>query len=120
MDRRGAFVTGAASGLGRAIAHRLASDGLEVVVSDIDDQGGAKVVAEIESHGGAASYVHCDVADLHSVREATALALEQCDIGVLVNNAGFDEPDFFLNTDPGSWGRLIAVDLMGVLNCTHA
>lgn len=116
-----AFVTGAGSGLGRAIAHRLAADGFEVVVTDIDDAAGAVVAKEITSEGSGASYQRCDVADLGSVQEATKAVLEQHGaIDCLVNNAGFDEPDFFLQTDPAMWQRLIAVDLIGVLNCTFA
>jgi 2-hydroxycyclohexanecarboxyl-CoA dehydrogenase len=64
--------------------------------------------------------VHCDVADRASVKSAADRAVSDgFEIQVLVNNAGFDEPDFFLETDPASWDRLIAVDLVGVLNCTY-
>jgi 2-hydroxycyclohexanecarboxyl-CoA dehydrogenase len=121
MEGKVAFVTGAGSGLGRAIAHRLAADGFEVAVTDIDDEAGTTVVKEITGDGGEASYHHCDVADLSSVQAATEAVLgERGSIDCLVNNAGFDDPDFFLRTDPASWQRLIAVDLIGVLNCTHA
>lgn len=115
-----AFVTGGASGLGRAIAQRLGSDGFTVVVADIADENAALVSKEIEGAGGRAVAVHCDVADRSSVavaaREVTEAGLA---VDVLVNNAGFDQPDFFLRTDPGSWDRLVAVNLMGVLNCTY-
>ena len=119
MEQRGAFVTGGGSGLGRAIAHRLAGDGFTVAIADIDEEAGAKVVAEIEGADGSAFFVHCDVADMASVKAATDRALEQIDVGVLVNNAGFDEPDFFLQTDPARWDRLLGVVLVGVLNCTY-
>jgi 2-hydroxycyclohexanecarboxyl-CoA dehydrogenase len=114
-----AFVTGGASGLGKAISLRLAQDGFDVVVADIADENATLVAKEIEEAGGRAIAVHCDVADRSSVEaardEVRAAGLE---VQVLVNNAGFDEPDFFLNTNPDRWDRLIAVDLMGVLNCT--
>lgn len=110
MAQRTAFVTGGASGLGAAIAERLAAEGFSVVVGDIDEAGGRAKASEI---GG--SFVRCDVSDIGSVREAVPEALD-----LLVNNAGFDEPAFFLDTDPELWQRLVAVNLMGVLNCTHA
>ncbi|HZA19833.1 MAG TPA: SDR family NAD(P)-dependent oxidoreductase, partial [Actinomycetota bacterium] len=113
---RVAFVTGAASGLGRAIALRLASEGFTVAVTDIDRERGPAVVAEIEVSGGRASFLRCDVGDVDSVGAARDGAVERFGgIDCLVNNAGFDRPDFFLQTDPGSWEPLIRVNLFGVL-----
>jgi 2-hydroxycyclohexanecarboxyl-CoA dehydrogenase len=118
---RVAFVTGAGSGLGRAIAHRLAADGSSVAVTDINEEAAAKVVAEIESEGGTALAQLCDVADRGSVKTATdAVVAELGGIDALVNNAGFDEPEFFLQSDPDSWDRVVAVVMMGTLNCTFA
>jgi 2-hydroxycyclohexanecarboxyl-CoA dehydrogenase len=116
MDRKIALVTGAGSGLGRSIAHRLASDGFRVVVTDIDETGGEKVAAEIAELGHESFFFKCDVTDRNSIQAVTS-ELEAID--VLVNNAGFDRPDFFLNTEPDLWDRLIEVNLKGVLNCTH-
>ncbi len=116
MDRKIALVTGAGSGLGRSIAHRLAADGFDVAVTDIDETGGEKVVAEIAESGGQARFLRCDVTDRASIEGA----LSELDVvDVLVNNAGFDRPDFFLNTQPQLWDDLIEVNLKGVLNCTH-
>lgn len=91
-----------------------------VAVTDIDPDGGAKVVAEIAAGGGRGAFWACDVADRSSVEAAAAAVVDASEgIDVLVNNAGFDEPAFFLQSDPASWDRLIAVDLLGVLNCTY-
>ncbi|MDQ3958302.1 MAG: SDR family oxidoreductase [Actinomycetota bacterium] len=120
MRERVAFVTGAGSGLGLAISHRIASSGATVVVAEIDPAKGPEAVAALESAGGSAFFVECDVADLDSVRSAAEGAVERAGgIDVLVNNAGFDLPGFFLQTDPGTWRSLIAVNLEGVLNCTY-
>lgn len=120
-DGRVAFVTGAGSGLGRAIALRLASDGFTVAVTDVDGERGATVATDIEASGGRASFLECDVGDAGSVGTARDGAVELFGgIDCLVNNAGFDRPDFFLQTDPGSWEPLLRVNLIGVLNCTHA
>jgi 2-hydroxycyclohexanecarboxyl-CoA dehydrogenase len=118
---RNAFVTGAGSGLGRAIALRLSAEGFAVAVTDIDRERGAAVVAEIEGSGGRALFLECDVGYGDSVRAARDGAIEALGgIDCLVNNAGFDTPDFFLRTDPASWEPLIRVNLIGVLNCIHA
>lgn len=91
-----------------------------VAVTDIDPDGGAKVVGEITAGGGRGAFWACDVADRSSVEAAAAAVVDASEgIDVLVNNAGFDEPAFFLQSDPASWDRLIAVDLLGVLNCTY-
>jgi NAD(P)-dependent dehydrogenase (short-subunit alcohol dehydrogenase family) len=81
-----ALVTGATSGLGRAIALQLARDGADVTVHGRDAARGVQVVEEIQSQGGNAHFVEGDLADTASV---TALARQVGDIDILVNNAGF-------------------------------
>jgi NAD(P)-dependent dehydrogenase (short-subunit alcohol dehydrogenase family) len=80
-----ALVTGATSGIGRAVALQLARDGAEVVVHGRDAARGAEVVAEISAAGGKAEFV---AADLSDPAGATHLASEGGDIDILVNNAG--------------------------------
>lgn len=116
MDGRTIFVTGAGSGLGRAIARRCARDGAFVAVTDVAEDAGRRVVEEIEGDGGRAAFFECDVTSIPSIRGAAEAAGE---VDALVNNAGFDKPRFFLETDPASWDDMIAVNLKGVLNCTY-
>jgi 2-hydroxycyclohexanecarboxyl-CoA dehydrogenase len=112
LEGRRALVTGGASGIGAAVAARLAAEGAEVWVGDVDVEGAERVAGEIAGHA-----VELDVTDLESARAAVA-AVGTPD--VLVNNAGTDEFGFFTYTTPEQWRKVIGVCLYGVLNCTHA
>jgi 2-hydroxycyclohexanecarboxyl-CoA dehydrogenase len=112
LERRKALVTGGAGGIGVAIARRLAAEGAEVWVGDLNEEGAAEVAADI---GGNA--VVLDVTDHDSARAALEAS---GGVDVLVNNAGVDEFGFFNQTTPDMWDRVLAVNLNGVLNCTHA
>ena len=110
---RRALVTGGASGIGAAIAARLAADGAAVVIGDIDD---AAAKARAGECGGEA--VHLDVTDADSARAAVYGAGP---FDILVNNAGIDHPGvFFTDVTPEQWRRLLAVNLEGVFACTQA
>jgi NAD(P)-dependent dehydrogenase (short-subunit alcohol dehydrogenase family) len=86
LDGKVALVTGATSGIGRAVAVQLAAQGATVVVHGRDAARGGAVVAEIENAGGSARFVG---ADLSEPAEALRLAEEVGDVDILVNNAGF-------------------------------
>jgi 2-hydroxycyclohexanecarboxyl-CoA dehydrogenase len=113
LEGRKALVTGGASGIGAAIARRLAAEGAEVTIGDLDVQGAAQVAGEFSGLA-----VELDVTDLASAQAAVDSAGPPIDI--LVNNAGTDEFGFFAQTTPEIWEKLIAVNLTGVLNCTFA
>ena len=106
------LVTGGASGIGAAIAARLAAEGADVLIGDLNADGAAEMAGEIGA-GSAA----LDVTDPEA---AAAVVSEQGPFGILVNNAGTDEFGFFTDTDPEVWDRLLAVNLVGVFACTHA
>jgi 2-hydroxycyclohexanecarboxyl-CoA dehydrogenase len=112
LEGRKALVTGAAGGIGSAIARRLAAEGAVVWVGDLDEEGAGNVAAEVGGHA-----IHLDVTDHDSARAAVQQA---GGVDVLVNNAGTDVFGFFNQTEPEMWERVLAVNLNGVLNCTHA
>jgi 2-hydroxycyclohexanecarboxyl-CoA dehydrogenase len=112
LEGRTALVTGGASGIGAATARRLAAEGAEVVVADLDLDGARAVVGELDGRA-----VAMDVADVASVRAAVD-AIGHVD--VLVNNAGTDRFAFFLHTDPELWDFVLGVNLRGTLAVTHA
>jgi 2-hydroxycyclohexanecarboxyl-CoA dehydrogenase len=111
LEGRKALVTGGAGGIGSATSRRLAAEGAEVWVADLDEGAAAKVAAEISGHA-----LRLDVTDYDATKEA----IESIGVlDVLVNNAGTDEFGFFNLTTPEQWAKVIAVNLTGVLNCTH-
>jgi 2-hydroxycyclohexanecarboxyl-CoA dehydrogenase len=111
MTERRALVTGAGRGIGAAIATRLAREGHRVIVADIDDAA-TDLAASI-----GAGYAHLDVTDPVAVADTIAAVGP---IEILVNNAGFDDIGWFTDTTPERWHRVLDVNLVGVLACTHA
>ena len=110
---RRAFVTGGASGIGAAIAARLAADGADVTIGDVNVDA-AK--AQADTIGGTA--VQLDVSDPASAEAAIAGGGP---FDILVNNAGIDMAGvFFGDVTPEQWRRLLAVNLEGVFACTQA
>jgi len=118
LDGKVALVTGAGSGIGRAIALRLASECARVAITDLDEEA-ARAVARVAP--GAVLALPLDVTDEASVAAAvgeTERALGPLD--VLVNNAGWDKVEPFVASAPATWDRLIAINLKGPLVCTRA
>jgi 2-hydroxycyclohexanecarboxyl-CoA dehydrogenase len=116
LEGRIALVTGGASGIGAATCRRLAAEGARVAVTDLNLEGAREIAEEVSGQP-----YELNVADNGSVRAAVAaIESELGPIDVLVNNAGYDEFGFFVNTDPDMWSRVIGVNLVGVIACTHA
>ncbi len=109
-------MTGGASGIGAATCRRLAADGARVAVTDLNLDGARAVAAEVD---GAAFAL--DVRSPEQIRAALeGTEAELGPVDVLVNNAGYDEWGWFTDTDAELWQRVLAVNLVGVIACTHA
>lgn len=116
-----AIVTGAARGIGRAIAEALAAEGARVVVADRDGDGAAQVADALTAAGGRALGLCVDVAveeDAQRLADDTLAAFGTVD--VLVNNAGVASAAPLVDTDLDEWNRVLAVDLTGVFLCSRA
>lgn len=117
LDGRLALVTGAAQGIGRAIALGLADAGAVVVCSDIDPP---QTTEEIRSLGGTAHGLALDIADERAVDNAMAFADTIGGIDIVVNNAGIFPRSPVLELDPREWDRVMAVNLRGTFLCSRA
>lgn len=116
-----AIVTGAARGIGVAIARRLAEEGAAVMVADIDEAAGVAVADELSRSGARATAHPVDIADPAAVEAlVTACETRLGPVNVLVNNAGittFHDP---LEMPAEAWTRCMAVDLEGAWHCARA
>ena len=118
LEGKVAFVTGAASGIGRATAMRLGEEGARVAAADLNADGAAATASAI---GPDAVGLGLDITDLSSVEAAIAEAERQLgSIEILVNCAGWDRVEPFLDSSEETWDRIIDVNLKGVIRCTRS
>jgi 3-oxoacyl-[acyl-carrier protein] reductase len=122
LSNRAALVTGAAGGIGSAVAEALADAGAAVLVTDLDKDAAAAVAEQISSSGGRAESAALDVSDRESADAAAAQAAALGDgtLHILVNNAGVTRPAMFEKTSQESFRLLFDIHVMGAFNCTQA
>lgn len=114
LEGRSALVTGAGSGIGRAIARLFAAEGASILVAELNEETGAAAAREIEDAGGRARFLRADTGREEDVKAAIAATVEAWGrLDVVVNNAGIVGPAH-------TWEQVIAVNLSGVYyGCLH-
>ncbi|HSA53224.1 MAG TPA: SDR family NAD(P)-dependent oxidoreductase [Yinghuangia sp.] len=118
---RNAIVTGGASGIGLAIARRLAHDGANVGVFDLDADAAEAAAAQIRADGGSALAVGVDVAHRDQIDQGMdKVRAAFGPIGILVNNAGREGFQPFLDITEDTWNHLLQVNLTGTFHCCQA
>jgi len=114
-----ALITGAAQGIGKAVALLLARNGADIVVSDINLEKAEETAREIESIGVRAMPLKVNVASLDDVEQMTATILEKFGkIDILVNNAGITRDKLILRMSEEDWDAVLDVNLKGTFHCT--
>lgn len=120
LEGKVAIVTGAASGIGRGIALRLAEFGAALAVLDINECGGRAVVDEIASHGGSAVFRECDVTNSATCRSVVAHVIEKMQrIDVLCNCAGIAIRKDVVELREDEWDRALDITLKSVYLLSH-
>jgi 2-hydroxycyclohexanecarboxyl-CoA dehydrogenase len=121
MQGRTVVVTGGASGIGKATALLLAREGARVVIGDVDADGGARVAAEATGQGHPVNFLPLDLAKPESIADFAATAHDRAGgIDGLVNGAGWDRIQPFMENPPEMWDELIAINLLGAVRLTRA
>ena len=115
------IVTGGASGIGKATALLLAREGARVFVGDVDEVGGQSAAAQALAEKLSVEFLPLDLTDTPTIAAFAAAVLRRCDrIDGLVNGAGWDKIQPFLENPPEMWDRVVAINLMGAVRLTRS
>ena len=121
LQNKIAIVTGAGQGIGQAIAVRLAQEGAEVIVSDINLQGVEQTASQIRQMDRKSLALKVDVANFEDVQAMVQKSIEEFGrADILVNNAGVTKDNLLVRMTQQQWDWVISVNLKGTFNCTKA
>ena len=121
LENKVAFISGGARGMGAAEARLFSQEGCKVVIGDLRDELGRQVEAEINELGGECLFVHLDVTDEQSWKDAVAATVDRFGkLDILVNNAGIYRPERVENTTSENWDTTMSVNAKGVFLGTKA
>ena len=120
LENKVAIVTGAARGIGKAIARKLSQDGAAVVICDLLEEVSA-TAEELRSEGAKALPLQVNVTDLEAVNSMVQTTIDQLgSVDILCNNAGIVRDALLVRMKESDWDAVIAVNLKGAFNCTKA
>lgn len=118
LEGKIALVTGAAQGMGAAVAEHYAAQGAKVCLGDVNADGVAEVAQRIRDAGGQATSIRLDVTSRADARAAVEHTVDAFgSINVLLNNAGINKPLFFLDITEDNWNQIMNVNALGSLLC---
>jgi len=121
LKDRKAIVTGAGQGIGRSIALKMAQEGADVVIAEMNSTTGNQAQKEVEALGRKVLFFSVDVADQNQVNDMVKEVLRRWGrIDILVNNAGFDRGATLLKVKEEDWDAVLGVHLKGTMNCIQA
>ena len=122
LDGKTALITGAARGIGKAIALKFASEGADIAFTDlVIDENGQKTVAEIEAFGHKVKAYASNAANFDETHQVVADVLAEFGhIDILVNNAGITKDGLMLRMTEAQWDAVLTVNLKSAFNFTHA
>ena len=121
LKDRVAIVTGSGSGIGRAIALAMTREGARVAVVDLNEVGAQETVKEIQKEGGQAHPYKADITKKAQIDAMVADVIKRWGtVHVLVNNAGWDKAEPFIQSTEETWDKVLAINLKGPIICTRA
>ena len=121
LKNKTAIITGGSNGLGRATALLFAKEGANVVVADMDENAGSKVINDIKNSGGRGLFVKVNVSDQEDVNKLVSAALKEFGkLHILINNAGIVSDGRLVKMELEQWQKVIDVNLKGVFICAQA
>ncbi|HMS85641.1 MAG TPA: 3-oxoacyl-[acyl-carrier-protein] reductase [Nitrospira sp.] len=121
LQGRIAIVTGAAQGIGRAIAETLAQAGADIAIADLDPSRATETVAAVEKLGGKTLNLKVNVADTNDTKAMVEQVLKAWGkVDILINNAGITRDGLLLRMKDEDWNLVLQINLNGTFNCTKA
>ena len=115
------IVTGGGSNIGRAISHRFAEEKANVVIADMDESQGNKVLEEVKKIGADSIFTKTDITDNDQVVAMVKGATDKFgQVDILVNNVGWYIDELFMSEKREKWEKAISINYMGMINCTRA
>lgn len=114
-----ALVTGGGRGIGSAIAENLAKEGVNIIITDINESSAATTLENIKKHGVKGVFYHMNVADSNSVSDCVKKIQDDgLTVDILVNNAGVTRDNLLIRMKEEDWDMVLNVNLKGAFNCT--